>query len=579
MPLCNGIELTPILLEAVTETVNAADNETIAAYITKKPGLAAGFRPNAPCNSSIKKRIIAQLKSASEYDANTIEFLYHAGLGQSFVVVLSTSALEQLHNQFHAWFGVPFILALVLDSRPDVQELARKLLDTDGQPLPRIDAGKQIGKELATFSRVFLPLCNPAEQPEAPQNHNAVAQLHDIQRQLVREEKRNQEISDLLHAEREKHRIYKEQVTIRIHELRNQMESCKQELVHARSKNEGLEAELTSELENKKAAIANGIKSGLKQITNTWLYKRVHSEESLAELSEAPDLLAEADHILACQSQTDRHVGNRKMLRERLEAVTARLHEIRDARLNAIHPVDGLKQIEDKLLEEEKRISAILYPDTEACFSPVTIALAARINASKGEEVSRLEKLYEELGNMGLANADLTYLQNCFSDRFDRLLAENSERTDTILPRNPALRFKRNLSLGQRVAIYCDGHNLINSMEVFRNDNHLDAREHLTQAVAKLSNEHQNCTACIVFDGPTHQREYVTENCVVIYSGGGTNEKHRADKRISEMLNWHEHLGEELQVYVVTADNEVANDACDKGAEVISLDQFGCLLR
>ena len=50
------------------------------------------------------------------------------------------------------------------------------------------------------------------------------------------------------------------------------------------------------------------------------------------------------------------------------------------------------------------------------------------------------------------------------------------------------------------------------------------------------------------------------------YSGGGKNEKHRAGKRIEEMLNWREYAGSSGLLYVVTADNDLGREARMSGS-------------
>jgi hypothetical protein len=64
----------------------------------------------------------------------------------------------------------------------------------------------------------------------------------------------------------------------------------------------------------------------------------------------------------------------------------------------------------------------------------------------------------------------------------------------------------------------------------------------------------------------------------VIYSGGGKNEKHRADRRIEEMLNWRQYTGKSAPVFVVTADNGLGQEAKESEAEVTLLDHFEWLL-
>lgn len=100
----------------------------------------------------------------------------------------------------------------------------------------------------------------------------------------------------------------------------------------------------------------------------------------------------------------------------------------------------------------------------------------------------------------------------------------------------------------------------------------------LSHMIARLVRPYSTCSATIVFDGHDPTREHYADNVTIIYSGGGENDKHRADRRIGEVLDWRQYTGGTGPVYVVTADNGLGREVRESGAEVMSLEQFGCVL-
>lgn len=270
------------------------------------------------------------------------------------------------------------------------------------------------------------------------------------------------------------------------------------------------------------------------------------------------------------------------MLQQRLSIISSKLAEVRDVLANALHPIDELGEIEKQLAEEEWSLSRQLGSDQETSPSPLIQTLAARINACRnGETLHTLEQFAEELYQHGLPDTDYNFLQKKLGDRYDRLVAEHGDQSLPQKPLNPALRFRCDLGQGTPLTLVCDGHNILNSMDVFRevrNRNHAEARKSLSDSITGLLQPYQDCSATIVYDGPDNNQVKCSDNVTVIYSGGGKSEKHRADRRIEELLNWRVYTGRSTPVYVVTADNELSREARESGAEVIPLEQFEWML-
>ncbi len=577
------VTFTQELIDEVTETVNGASDDQVISYIKRHPSLKAGGRLQKSCCPLFRKKILQHIRAMKDLDDEAAEFLYETGLGQSFVVVLSYDALKNLLYEFSSVFGRPaFALALVLDSRDTVRELGRELSSSQAQLKPADDARKEIGETLCRFSSIFsgfMPESVAIKHvvDEAPP---AAVSDSDLLRNLKTEQRRNEELSRRIKADRDSFDRKLEVKDSRIDSLLAELEQHRRELALVRDEARRSLSDLERERAERDASIEIAVNNELGKITNRWLREREQVDRFMLSTDMKEDLIVAAEQFLVRQAQADRHTGNRRQLRERRSILSAKLAEIRDANISSFHPVNGFEELESSMVEEIHHISALLEKEDTAR-SPLVQALASRISTTKEVDLRHLEELCAELNTLGLSPADMLYLQHKLCVRYDRIVARYGNHVLSVQPVSPALRFRAALAAGRPVMLFCDGHNMLNSMEQFReacSRRHSEGRDCLIDTIGNLIRGYDSCQGYIVFDGPDHNREGALENLTVIYSGGGKNEKHRADKRIEEMLNWYEHAGNGEQVFVVSADQEVAKDARTKGAEIIPLEQFGWLM-
>ena len=579
----NGFTFTSELVEEIASTVGTASDEAILEYVKGHPELKNGCRLVKGSCLLFRKRVTQHIKNLKDLDKESADLLYNAGLGQAFIVVLSYDVLRKLLYEFAGDFGrSAFALGLLLDSRVEVHGLGLELIGEHQERCSQTEAQAIIADALGRFSTNYNVFCGVEPRPTGGAEINS-RESQELARKLKAEEKRNRELSERLKEEKDVSVRQLAEKNGRIEVLDTELKQLKKDLAAARSESDKLAAILENERRHLGKSITDGVDSRLKNITSRWLFERIKVEAGLKRIKDTGDILEQADAVLAQQEQADRHIGNRKRLRNLLEAVSAKLAEVREASMNALHPLKALAGIEAGLVEEICRIEALLNGGREhKAISPHAQALAARINSTVGGAgLHHLEGLFGELCLLGLSHADKVFLQRCFCDRYDRLVAEHKDRDIALRPLNPALRFHAALGEGKQIALYCDGHNILNSMDYFRDAcsrSHSDARHCLTESVAGLIGTNRNCCASIVFDGPEHNREIVSENLTVIYSGGGQKEKHRADKRIEELLNWRSFADTGEQVFVVSADNDVIREARENRAEVIPLEQFGWML-
>lgn len=579
----NGTEFNDELMEEIATVVGKATDLAVLGYLKSNTQLTNGFQLKKSSCGGFRKKITAHIRAMKELDDEAAEFLYEAGLGQTFVVVLSVLALDLLGKEFSIILGRPgFILALLLDKRPDVNRIGRRLLNEPEDSRTPEDARTIVADTMSRFASLYLPICTSGAAAGCDNNGHLARLMKELEKDLKAEQRRNEEIGNRLQAERDSFSRQIAEKNLRIDKLVAERAEIQAQFIATRREADTLFRQLEQGRHDLEATIAEGVKARLKGITSTWLAKRVTVEQELGTPAELDDILAEADAALVLQEQADRHTGNRKQLRQRLEAITAKLAEVREARANALHPIDALTGIELRLGEEERHLAGLLGPDTGNTPSPLAQAIAARISSASGDaDLHYHEELLDELRQLGLPSTDQCYLQRHLSERYDRLVAVHCDDKIPVKPLNPALRLRTALSQGKSVMLVCDGHNMLNCMEHFRdvrNRSHSEARQRLSESIDNLLRPYLECSASIVYDGTDHNSEAISDKVTVIYSGGGKHEKHRADRRIEELLNWRSYTSNNNQIYVVTSDNELGREARDRGAEVIALEQFGWVL-
>ena len=576
-------EFTEEIMAEIATSVSSADDNAILRHVKAERSLLAGFQLRKSNCGTFRKRIIQNIRTMDTLDEITADLLYNSGLGLQFVTVLSESVLKCQFSEFAAIFGyAPFTLALLLDPRPSVRELGSQMLDEPCDITQSKDeACESVADTMRPFTLHYRAICSLVTNPDSDKNATTLQkQIGEVQRQLKAEQKLNEELSHRLHDEKKSALLQLTEKNDRVDKLLAELDVLRTSLDDQKKEAGRLCLQLAEERHDFETAIDSGVQLRLDGLTNNWLRNAVQLEQECHQAALTTDLLAQAEAVIARQAHADRHTGNFRSLRERLAAVVAKLSEVRETLAQAFQPLGELVEIETLLAAEVRRLSALLEnATTNNLPSPLVQALAARINvASTNDGLHQCEQLLEELRSLGLPKAEYSFLQSKLGERYDRLIAEYG---NMAVPLNPALRFRSVLSQGTPVAIVCDGHNIINSMpwfELVRNRDHGEARQSLINAITLLCKAYPQCTATIVYDGPDANQIAVAAGVTVMYSGGGKTEKHRADKRIAELLNWRAYTDSSTPVFLVTNDNELAQEARGSGAEVMPLDYFSLFL-
>jgi predicted RNA-binding protein with PIN domain len=569
------VEFTDDLIKEISATVGRAEDDDVLKYVRVHKDLSKGFQIKKNSCATFRKKIDRHIVSMHEMDIVTANFLYNSGVGREFVTVLSCFALEYHLYEFAAIFGqTAFTLALLLDERDEIRELGCQLLEnSETRNIDTDSARKIVADNMQSFATHFSRIC--IATPVTPTPTGAQDdQIAELKRQLKAEQKLKNDLSSLLQEEKRSASRQLSEKAERIEKLSSERNELRSSCTAYQDQTESLRSELEQNRLTYDTNVAATVESRLEGLTNSWLRKRIQLEQKLQHKVESTELLAQAEEAIVRQTQADRHTGNRRELQLRLSAISSKLAEVRDVRANALHPIEDLLEIENRLVVEEQNILRLIGTQK----SPLVQALAARINSvSESDNSHHLELFLDQLHELCLSDSDFYFLQNQLGERYDRLLSVAGDRPLLPLPINPALKFRFALAQGEPLTLVCDGHNIINSLEMFRdvrNRNHAAARKSLSDSIADLMQPYQGSTATIVYDGPDHNKVECSDNVTVIYSGGGKNEMHRADRRIEEMLNWRQYTDRSVPVFVVTADYDLGKEARESGAEVIPLEHF-----
>ena len=570
------------LSDAMGEAVAAASDAAIIAYLKDNKTLAKGFSLKKSNCPHFRKVISQNIRKQEKLDKESRDLIYQAGLGPRFLAVLSRDAISEHLDEFAVIFGRERLaLALVLDHHKELQRLGRTLLEHQDAPELTVEAARDsLAKSMVDFLSVLLPICGAQSSPE-DFNQPPEGRLPELERQLRQVERHNEDLRRLLGEERADSKRNADEVKQRLLRSSEERNQLKLDLAAIQEQAAMLRTGLESALVELETRVARGVDARMSSITSSWLKK---AEAVGAEVCNPAnrDLSARADSALARQQALDRHSGNRHQLETRRAALTAKVEQVRTARLHALNPLPELEQIEREMAAEIGRLQALLGDSSGTPLSPIARSLAARIGAtSLGGEMNRIEDLIGELSNLGLAEGDVIQLHRLFSERIDRMVAEHCQTMAQVQPAAPILRLRLALARQQPVALVCDGHNIINSLPEFADfcrQGHAVARRALTSQITRMFDNCPTGMATVVYDGTDDNTVPVSNNVTEVYSGGAALEQHKADKRIVEHLNWKSFSKDGTPVYLVTDDHDLAQEGSEYGAQIIPLREFRCLL-
>lgn len=578
-----NIELPEEFRQTILDLVNEAPSNDVLTYVKDRKKWRKGFK-------AIEERVPTFRQALYDYFAKTDKispdeqvFLQDAGLNQQLIIVLSVKAITYGVDDFRAYFGnQAIILALLLDEREEVVNLGKMALeDQNPLSLSKTEAEDEIRKNYALFLVQLHPLYSFDEE-EDRYVKELQKEIKDLTRTIDKKEKEIEHFQHQVAEERSNRSKIELEKKEKIRARTDEVTLLRKELLQQKAERDRLQDDFDAMKEKFDLLVQRGVVSRLEDLERSWLKQPVKiNEEVIRSARKTTDLLTRSQNAIEVQRRTDRHIGNRKDLQEKIVELRRMQQEVAETILNAITPQKDLPVIAGELQEEIIRLEGLLC-NQKIEFSQLTLNLISLAkSATSIESLEPLQALLETLAAHNLPFHEVQTIQSAIIDSMDRFIAANGiKRKDQ--PNNPVYRLRKLFSTSLPSWLIIDGHNVLKSLPQFSEGSqlgHAIARRQLIESVLRFSNSHPSCKITLVFDSPDAVNEEISEQITVVFSGGGEGKKHKADDRIIEMLSWEKTQGGRRNIFLVTSDHDFATESKELGAEVVPVHHFGLFLR
>ncbi|MBN1675923.1 MAG: hypothetical protein JXR37_33070 [Kiritimatiellae bacterium] len=590
MPTIDGIKLPAELVKELRAMLAAAPPDLILSYAqTCKPGLLKGFRPNKHGAEAVRQKLTAGLGRMGEIDDDLLELLRgDSGLSADLTAKLSVEVLSDQVGHLAAICGMPRVLAaLLVDERPEVRELAGWLIkdsEKDSNPdLPDVETARRVlGDTLAQMANCLgLPPPADTARDVAAGTPPARADDEPRERQAAGEAARR----ELKQAQRKAAGAEK-----RAAAAEEKAKNVENELRAGQQQVKSLTAEL-NKARNETAAVQNGMAEAVAQQVNQqlseevrpWLAAPRKAAEETAR-TEPKDLLERAERALQRQTETDRHSGNRRLLRVRLERLVETARRIADARAESLNPLPELGDVAAELEREIARTREALGEAEPS--GPLLATLLAAINEAKtADELQNVHALLDGMGELQAAPA--LVLRRLYAACHAKISRMYDAFTPTVVkeaePRDPVWQVNRAIAENRQMLLLLDGHNILFGLsDLFdplyeQGKPGARARDALAQCMVKMTAGAPRCRVRIYYDSPDHSQARLAANVTVVYSGGGEG-AHRADRAFLEFLEQCCGTMSDMPRILVTDDRACRARGRALGALYMPLQEFATLL-
>ena len=554
------------------------DSELSLLVATDPAFSTGGFRLDSK-PAVIRARLLQIVNSSQPLSDSLRRTLARRSQTAAITTLLSTELLVEMRHALVTLLGTPlFLIALLLDERPDVREKGVSwLADTESfLPLSPEDALKHLQERFGGLT-TLLGSELISGQPATQQAWRAQKdRLEDRLRQLQTENRRLKGVDDRLARITTKLATCETELTDAREKIRSAATLLKQRQIELETIQSELKREQTQRDERLRAALELALATEF----HGWLAQACALEQCVEKQSQVhEDLLIQAESALKKQQERDRHSGNRALLRVRLEHLTAAYTRVRQALCEALHQTPELKRLEPLLGHEIESLKHLLDPTPAV--TPLEDALLIRIHNAEENDLPRVCELPQQLADLHILDAPaLDRLQLAFQKR---LMATHA----TVLPpdprmqvRNPSVALLSRALCGQCPAILLiDGHNLLFGLPTRynptrgRSRTEAEKRDLLTADIVRLISPMPSIRVWIIFDGPTRSDTQAAPNVRVTYSGG--EGEHRADKVLLDNVRFFKSSAPDLAVILVSNDRDLCLAARRLGACDLPVLEFG----
>jgi hypothetical protein len=605
MPTIDGFEIPESIVKRMQECIELLTDKDVLAYVRKDASVAQGYQVTKKHARTFRTRIKRLVAVPGPFAPELLALVTRESLSADLTRFLSSEVLQHLFTDLLTAINAGDVyLAYLVDERPAVRRLAIDALQDETVPPERTDetipkaceavlemleplmesAMLLVGRTERSFDDVEVSksdlLEEAADDAWLEKEEGYLKQIKSLEAQVKADhrdaQKRERKATKSQQQLNEKLQRFER-------DLKQERQAHKQirdELHAAQTRADSAEAALDTE-------VATGIEQGLQAHTRDWLHepRRVEAAaKGLAEPGAADDVLEQVQAALSKQAERDRHVGNLRVLRERLAQLESAEQGVLDARQEALNPIAELPQVEAALQREILRIRAVL--GERVPLSRHAQALCAQIN--EADDPAALEALLNRLEALGdldvLPARELRELYTAYHSKmarmYDRFTTYLSERKQ---PASSSWLFKRSIDANDPFIWVLDGHNVLFCLDdLFGVDPQTgvpgsEARDKLVAAMTRMGAEAPNSEIYVFFDSPKREERHVSANVTTIYSGGG-DESQRADRAIIDHVGMLAQQRHGVPRVLVTDDRQLATDARAGGTGTMRLAEFAAVL-
>jgi predicted RNA-binding protein with PIN domain len=577
-----GKEVPVEIQDALAARVALLENKAVAIYARELKVSGMRITPqNAPRLRGILETKILKAVKVSAALQNFIENLV---ITTGCFGVLSSNAINNFADDWMGYFGEADVLGCWLfDTRDSVRQLAmRKLSGFPNKKVPsRAKALGELQDNFHGFLSQIEPLVRGVDKPSSAAPQQDAAQIPDgamwgdeLQelRKAANKSSKLQKLLDEARAKVDAGRKHGDELQADKNELLQIIRGLEK-------RNSTLDESLRREYGWRANSVKDGVERELTARENRWLADLEELQKQGAGKFDEKELFAMAEGVLERQQKIDSIYGNRRRLEEQLARLDDLHRSVQTARLESLKPLNELNQIEELIEKEKDAITAQLGGDSSV---RVPRQFIDEVDAAETlDELNRCREKLQSAVKVGFVEKDV---QLAFEKLFHRrqsliYLKALAPRVVTAAPLKGFKRLVSEIRNGEPLKIWVDGHNVINTLDVFREisrsgKDHQAVRGELIRRLVPLARAGESAQWVLVFDSKYASNEPTSQkNLVVRYSGGGQRSQ-RADNVISAEISFEFSESSALSRYVFTNDNTLAAEVEAMGVCALSCDDL-----
>ncbi len=531
------------------------------------PSIGRGFRLKPASAPVLRQRLQTLLDRNADCAPAIIDEIRETSLSAQVLRVLSDEAIQRQFKWLTGYFGAEqWLLATLLDKRLKVRQLGDPWLgDTPPDNLPDCEqCRRKLADNLSPFWKHIGDFTNnrPATAPTAPDNTKtaSAAQIQTLEVQLrkhIRVQEKLREQLATAHEAVETEKTANSTLRTKLNEARDTQNRAETQLSM-------LESSFSDRLSLEVSA-ATG------KLARYWL----QAPESAQQTIDTSDtgIVEQIEQALVRQAERDRHFGNRNDIKREADSLRKALLELDDALLSALKPDRELLPLRERAQQRLQQLQAQLEPQTAPANETLSRLEMAMRSADSRESLDELSGLLEKLQHYNAVDtAQVERIRAARTTRMEMIFEQTRPDNQALLPADILAR--RAIATSSNARVLIDGHNCLLAVSAitrrFKGPQQAagaTGRRWLAQACVNLFDSVLSARVALYFDGDERHEENVSNNVMVIYSGGTGDQ--RADMAIIAHLQYLAADDTSHTPFLISNDLGLCKQARNLGAHII----------